>query len=354
MRPYAVAYTWLPALACAPVTNARCERSAGTCQALVVTFLVRLFEPGRDVQRGKERQALVAWLRARLPDARLREAPGRIFVDSTADAAAQLARLHGIVSYSPCRACRLAELERCLVELARAANAGRGSFCVRVKRVGIHPFTSTTKAAELGRAVCAALPEARVDLDQPDVVLGVEIRDDDCWLFHVVEPGLDRRPQATPPAPEPPRFLVDQMLGRLRMWLRICGLDAAGTHDQADSELVRRATAEQRVLLTRDRALADVPGVCVHYVKATRGLEQLQEVVAAFGLVLRRSQLTSRCTKCNVPVEKIDKMAFVDRVPASVLGRYDHFTVCRVCNRIYWPGEHYVRIVAALDGLLRD
>jgi uncharacterized protein with PIN domain len=186
------------------------------------------------------------------------------------------------------------------------------------------------------------------------VVLGVEIRDDDCWLFDVVEPGLDQRPRPTPAAPAPPRFLVDQMLGRLRTWLRLCGLDAAGTHDQADSELLRRAIEEQRVLLTRDRALARVPGVCVHYVNAAGGLEQLEEIVAALGLVLRHSQLTSRCTKCNVPVEKIDKAAVVDRVPAGVLARYDDFTTCRVCGRIYWPGEHYVRIVAALDGLLRD
>src|SRR5262249_3210765 len=147
---------------------------------------------GRDAQRGKERRALSERLAARVPGLRIREAPGRLFVDGdNAAAASELARMHGIVSYSACRLSRLANLEDDVVTLARAAaRVGGRAFRVHVKRVGEHVFTSAAKAAALGHAVTAAVPELRVDLEHHDFVIGVEIRGDDCWIFDSVEPGL--------------------------------------------------------------------------------------------------------------------------------------------------------------------
>jgi uncharacterized protein with PIN domain/tRNA(Ser,Leu) C12 N-acetylase TAN1 len=321
-----------------------------------VAYLVRLFEPGRDAQRRKERRALAEQLGARIPGVRIREAPGRLFVDGNDDAAAvELERLHGTVSYSSCRPCRLAELERGVVEVARAAaSSGARTFRVRAKRVGAHPFTSTAKAAELGHAVAAAVPGLRVDLVRPDFVIGVEIRDDDCWVFDAVEPGLDRRPRPAPALPPGGRFLVDQMLGGLRTWLRLCGVDAAGTHDQADSDLLRRAEGEARILLTRDRELARTPGVHVRYVRATTTWAQLREVFAAFGLVLRRRDLTSRCTFCNLAVEPIARWEASGRAPERILRLYDELYVCRGCQRIYWRGDQYQRVLATVRDLVRD
>lgn len=321
-----------------------------------MAYLVRLFEPGRDAQRRKERRALAEHLGARLSGVRIREEPGRLFVDGN-DAAAgiELGRLHGIVSYSACRPCRLAELERAVVELARAlaSPAGR-AFRVRVKRVGAHPFSSTAKAAELGHAVASTVPGLRVDLVRPDFVIGVEIRGDDCWIFDAVEPGLDRRPRPAPTSLPVGRFLVDQMLGGLRTWLRLCGIDAAGTHDQADGDLLRRTEEEERILLTRDRALARTPGVRVWYVRATSTGAQLREVFAAFGLVLHRGDLTSRCTFCNLPVEPIASAEAAGRVPEMILRSYDELYVCRGCERVYWRGDQYRRVLATVHDLLCD
>jgi uncharacterized protein with PIN domain/tRNA(Ser,Leu) C12 N-acetylase TAN1 len=315
-----------------------------------VTYLVRLSEPGRDGQRGKERRALAAQLRARLPAASVQEGPGRLVVECAGAADEELARLHGVVSFSRCCACRLDELERRVVELACATVPPGGSYRLRVRRVGAHAFTSSQKAAELGHAVGVATG-ARVDLEHPDVVIGVEIRASTCYVFDAVEPGLDHRPRPTPPGAVPPRFLVDQMLGRLRTWLRVLGIDAAGTHDEADGEILARAVAEGRIILTRDRALAGVPGVPVHFVAATRAAEQVREVVATFALRVGRAELLSRCTFCNVRVEPI---ASPERVPAIVARRYDRFFRCPRCARVYWPGEQYQRIVQAVGDLIRD
>src|SRR5690348_3278166 len=52
-----------------------------------------------------------------------------------------------------------------------------------------------------------------------------------------------------------PRFLADCNVGRLARWLRALGYDASYHARIDDSELVREAAAEDRVLLTRDRDL---------------------------------------------------------------------------------------------------
>src|SRR5260370_26727472 len=52
-----------------------------------------------------------------------------------------------------------------------------------------------------------------------------------------------------------PRFLADCNVGRLARWLRAMGYDASYHARIDDSELVREAAAENRVVLTRDRDL---------------------------------------------------------------------------------------------------
>jgi uncharacterized protein with PIN domain len=53
------------------------------------------------------------------------------------------------------------------------------------------------------------------------------------------------------------RLLCDEMLKRVGRWLRAAGYDVAIVEDGArDDDLLKRATAEHRLLLTCDRRLA--------------------------------------------------------------------------------------------------
>ena len=59
--------------------------------------------------------------------------------------------------------------------------------------------------------------------------------------------------------PEMDRLLLDVMLGKLAVYLRMCGYDAAYAGDQgleADARIREVAASEARLLLTRDRQLA--------------------------------------------------------------------------------------------------
>ena len=60
---------------------------------------------------------------------------------------------------------------------------------------------------------------------------------------------------------ELPPLLADAMLGRLSRWLRLLGYDTLYASSMSDHQIVARARAEGRVVLTRDRDLAQRKGI---------------------------------------------------------------------------------------------
>lgn len=142
---------------------------------------------------------------------------------------------------------------------------------------------------------------------------------------------------------EPLRFAADAMLGGLARWLRALGHDTLWEAEIADPELVRRALAEERVLLTRDRALAAEWWLdSVLFLHADAPLAQLAEVARHFPL--RADALFSRCLRCNVPLEPADEDEVRARVPPAVRARQTEFRRCPCCTRIYWEGTHTARM----------
>src|SRR5436309_13819740 len=88
-----------------------------------------------------------------------------------------------------------------------------------------------------------------------------------------------------------PRFLADCNVGRLARWLRALGYDASYHARIGDSELVREAAAENRVVLTRDGDLTKRRGIQTGWVRAILirdddVADQLRQVFAALGLGL--------------------------------------------------------------------
>jgi uncharacterized protein with PIN domain len=157
---------------------------------------------------------------------------------------------------------------------------------------------------------------------------------------------------APPPAPAPPRFLADVMLERLARWLRAADVDTASAPPTAPDAAVRAlAAAEGRVLLTRDRRLAEAcaregPARACHRVRADAPLAQLLEVAGAFGLgrPAPAPALTfARCLVCNTPL----RPAPGDVLPAPAPPDRP-LRECPNCGRVYWEGGHTRRMRAAL------
>jgi len=137
---------------------------------------------------------------------------------------------------------------------------------------------------------------------------------------------------------EPLRLLADGMLGKLAKWLRLLGYDTTYDNVASDQELARRARAENRVLLTRDRELSLRRGLRTLLIQSETVEEQVQEVQDALGPPPHPP--LSRCAVCNTALEIAAAAAIADRVPPYVLRTQTEFCLCPGCERVYWPGSH--------------
>lgn len=151
-----------------------------------------------------------------------------------------------------------------------------------------------------------------------------------------------------------PRFIADAQLGGLARRLRMLGFDTRYENPADDVEIRRQALAESRTILTRDRQLLicrDVTHGC--YVHALEPVAQLREVVARLQLS-RRARPFTRCLCCNAMLQAVPKADVMAELPPAVAASRDQFKRCPDCRRVYWQGDHYRRMSAALSGVLDD
>ena len=147
-------------------------------------------------------------------------------------------------------------------------------------------------------------------------------------------------------------FVADAHLGGLARFLRMLGFDTLYRNSFSDEEIRRLAEEERRTVLTRDRELLKCREIaCGCYVHTLKPEAQLREVAARYGLAARAKPFTL-CLCCNLPLQPVDKAQVAARVPEKVLLVQEVFSCCRGCERVYWPGSHYQRMRAAIQGLL--
>jgi uncharacterized protein with PIN domain len=140
------------------------------------------------------------------------------------------------------------------------------------------------------------------------------------------------------------RFILDAHLGRLARYLRMLGFDCAWQRDLDDPQIIDRALAEERIILTRDVGILKQKRVSHGYwLRNTRPDRQLAEVLDALDL---RSQVKpfTRCMECNGPIRPVSRAAVTGRIDPQIQARFDRFWACDACGRVYWQGSHYRRM----------
>ncbi len=114
------------------------------------------------------------------------------------------------------------------------------------------------------------------------------------------------------------------------------GLDVANPDSGDDAELMHRAWAERRILLTRDRRLAErcrTSGASCILIKSSELEEQLREVSKS-GIALQLKPV--RCTLCNNPLQKTES-------PGIDIWQ------CQACGKQYWEGSHWRNMEKVLE-----
>jgi len=156
------------------------------------------------------------------------------------------------------------------------------------------------------------------------------------------------------------RFVLDVHLGSLTRRLRLLGLDVAYGNDTGDAELVARALAEERVLLTQDHALlrrraltpapapdGGTPLARAAHVRGSAVADQLDDVLDRFA---PRLAPFTRCVACGGELEPVDVDDVAHLLEPGTLRTYREFVRCTNCGRPYWHGAHG----RGLDGFVQQ
>jgi uncharacterized protein len=159
--------------------------------------------------------------------------------------------------------------------------------------------------------------------------------------------------QRSAPGSAPSHFLCDAGLGGLARWLRAAGYEAAWQPDIADDELLRKARSLGATILTTDamlmerRVLRDriIPAF---WLPPTLSIpEQMALVFREFGLAIRGP----RCMTCGGELRRAGKEGLRERIPPRTYRWLDEFFVCARCDKLFWHGTHWQRILAKLSAL---
>ena len=224
----------------------------------------------------------------------------------------------------------------------------------RRKSTFTHVFTGSPAVKDTIEAL--GVPHTEVDLilvNGVSVPFSHRLADGDRVAVYPVFESLDISP-VTRLRPEPlrePRFIPDVHLGTLARYLRLLGFDTAYDNDADDHEIVARAAAERRIILTRDKGLLKY-GAVTHgaWIRATVPRNQLVEVLERFDLARRAAPFT-RCLACNGLTCQVEKADIRNRLEPLTAEHYERFKHCGSCGRIYWEGSHYARMRAFVEAL---
>ena len=155
-------------------------------------------------------------------------------------------------------------------------------------------------------------------------------------------------------------FLADGMLGKLTRWLRMLGFNVTYSVKLNDAELLELAKKENRVIVTKDEALAktaDKISIPIVLIRGDNEISQIIEIATKIGLSnFIMDTNSARCVNCNGRLESVEKSRLENKVPTGVYQRQDQFWICIDCQKIYWTGTHFKKLqefVSRLNQRLR-
>lgn len=149
---------------------------------------------------------------------------------------------------------------------------------------------------------------------------------------------------------EIPKFAADRMVARLARWLRLLGADVISDERLDGAAMLRRARAEGRLMLTRDKRLRTASDVL--YLEPGDFRAQLRAVLERCPFDIRRHAFT-RCSRCNTMLRQVAREVVGGRIPPYVYASHERFALCDRCGRVYWEATHPERARREIDRLMK-
>lgn len=149
------------------------------------------------------------------------------------------------------------------------------------------------------------------------------------------------------------KFIVDINAGKLAKWLRIIGYNAILFRDKDDSDMIKIALQESRVILTKDtgilkRRLVTSGKLKTILIEGEDPELQIQQVVGKLGLDYHFNPF-SICLECNETLLETNRDSVQEIVPPYVYKTHNYYMECPLCRRVYWRGTHWEVMRKKLD-----
>jgi len=153
------------------------------------------------------------------------------------------------------------------------------------------------------------------------------------------------------------KFIVDHNVGKLVRWLRMMGYDTLFFDGSNDSEMVARAYAGGRVILTRDteimkRRVVTSGRLNAVLIKSDQPQQQMRQVIDTLNLDCQFKSF-SLCLECNQPLAPKSKENVKALVPPYVFQTQSQYMQCPACHRIYWKGTHWEAMARRLNRFMK-
>ena len=137
------------------------------------------------------------------------------------------------------------------------------------------------------------------------------------------------------------KFICDEMLKKLAYWLRIAGYDVVIMPDgTSDREIVEKAFSENRILLSRDKKIAEFKSI--ENIAKILECNSLDDCVKELNKQVDVNWLFrpfSRCGNCNsLLIEATEEQ--IKQAPKKVKAIEKAFYYCPACEQLFWEGSH--------------
>jgi hypothetical protein len=134
------------------------------------------------------------------------------------------------------------------------------------------------------------------------------------------------------------------MLGTLAKKMRILGFDCLYSATIEDDELILIAKKENRIVITKDRQVADNSkkhDILTVLLTTFTEKEQFVEIAKKMGwMEYEFNAEDARCPVCNGKIVAIEKSQIEDEMPPKIAQNVREFWICEGCKHIYWEGTH--------------
>jgi len=146
-------------------------------------------------------------------------------------------------------------------------------------------------------------------------------------------------------------FICDSHLGKLCKYMRMLGFDTLYFNNISKSKIIDISIKEKRIIVTRNyKLIKDCNVSHIVLIKSDNAKEQILEIISKLDLSESIEPFT-RCLKCNEIIESIEKQDIYNLLPEKTKKYFDHFYICKNCNKIYWEGSHYENMLKFINSI---